>query len=111
MREIFGCFRLQASRVVAQAVTSDSTAEDTTGTELVNKDPADTRNTSDESEPRAIPKQDAESDGDPVQRNAQAGVRKMEATTQVWSKKHLVAAYAMWVLPRAQSVFIEKPAN
>ena len=95
MREIFGCFRLQATRVVAQAVTSDSTVQETPASELENKDPADTRTTTDESEPRATPRQDADSDGDPVQENTQAGVQKMEATTQVWTKKHLVAAYVM----------------
>jgi hypothetical protein len=95
MRELFGCFRLQASQVAAQAVTPDNTAQDTIGTELGNKNPTDTRNTSDESEPRAAPKQDADGDGDLVQENAQAGVQKMEATTQVWTKKHLVAAYVM----------------
>lgn len=85
--------------MAAQAVTSDSTAQETPGTELENNNTVDTRNTSDDSEPRATPKQDADSDGDPVQTKAQAGVRKMEATTQIWSKKHLVAAYVMWVLP------------
>jgi hypothetical protein len=95
MREIFGCFRLQASRVAAQAVTSDSTARETPDHELQNKDSADSRNSPDESEPRATSKQDADSDGDPVQKTAQAGVQRMEATTQVWTKKHLVAAYVM----------------
>jgi hypothetical protein len=96
MREMFGCFRLLAGRMAAQAaVTPDNTARETPGVELQNKSPADTKNTSDESEPRVSPKQEADSDGDPIQENAQAGVQKMEATTQVWSKKHLVAAYVM----------------
>lgn len=98
MRELFGCFRPQASRVAAQAVIDDSTPRETHGVELENKNPTDTRNTSDESEPRAIPTQDVDSGGHPVQRNAQAGVQRMEATTQVWTKKHLVAAYVMLVL-------------
>lgn len=98
MRELFGCFRPRASRVAAQAVISDSTPLETHGIELENKNPTDTRNTSDESEPRATPTQDADNDGVPVQENAQAGVQRMEATTQVWTKKHLVAAYVMLVL-------------
>lgn len=95
MRELFGCFRPQASRVAAQAVISDSTPRETHGVELENKNPTDTRNTSDESEPRATPAQDADRDGGPIQKNAQAGVQRMEATTHAWNKKHLVAAYVM----------------
>lgn len=77
------------------AATPDNPARETFGVELQNENPADIRDTSDESEPRVSPKQEADSDGVPVQENAQAGVQKMEATTQVWSKKHLVAAYVM----------------
>ena len=96
MREIFGCFRLLASRMAAQAaVTPDNTTLETSGFELQNETPADTRNTSDESELRASSKQEADSGADTVQKNAQAGVQKMEATTQVWTKKHLAAAYVM----------------
>lgn len=36
------------------------------------------------------------SDADPIDKDAQAGVQKMEATTRVWTKQHLVAAYAMY---------------
>lgn len=93
---MFGCFRLLAGRMAAQAaVTPDDAARETFGVELQNENPAATRDTSDESEPRASPKQEADSDGVLVQEIAQAGVQKMEATTQVWSKKHLVAAYVM----------------
>lgn len=70
-------------------------ARETPGIELENKTPANTSNTSDESESRASPKQATDSDGDIAQKNAQAGVQRMEAMTQVWSKKHLVAAYVM----------------
>ena len=131
MRGIFGCFRLSASQVAAQAAAPDSATQETQtpgieleneittdttmntsdaselqaspkqdareapGNELEKKNPADTRNTSDESESRASPKQATDSDGDIAQEIAQAGVQKMEAMTQVWSKKHLVAAYVM----------------
>ena len=77
------------------AVTPGSTARETPGVKLQNQSPSDTRDTFDESEPRASPKPEAGSDGDPAQESAQAGVQKMEATTQVWNKKHLVAAYVM----------------
>lgn len=131
MRGIFGCFRLSASQVAAQAaapdsatqetqtpgieleneITTDSTrntsdeseprasskqdAWETPEIELENNNPADTTNTADESEPRASPEQNTDSDGDIAQMNAQHGVQKIEATTQVWTKKHLVAAYVM----------------
>lgn len=102
MREIFGCFRLLSIRAAAQAAVSpENTARETPNVELQNGSPGDTSNTSDGPEPRASPKQDADSDGDPFQNNAQAGVQRMEATTQVWSKKHLAAAYIMLVVPRA----------
>lgn len=32
--------------------------------------------------------------------DAQDGVKKMEATTTVWNKKSLIAAYIMWVRQR-----------
>ena len=32
-----------------------------------------------------------------VSHDAQAGVQKMEATTQVWTKQHLIIAYVMYV--------------
>lgn len=93
---MFGCFRLLAGRMAAQAaVAPDNPAQETFGVELQNENPADTRDTPDGSEPRVSPKQEADSDGNPVLENTQAGVQKMEATTQVWSKKHLVAAYVM----------------
>lgn len=76
-------------------VSPKQDARDTPSNELENKNAADTRNTHDESESRASPKQGTDSDGDIAQKNAQAGVQKMEATTQIWSKKHLVAAYVM----------------
>jgi hypothetical protein len=118
MKGIFGCLRLQASRAMAtQAMETNSTAEEAHGIQLENKIPADnatnsseeahgiqlenkisadnTTNTSDEPQPRVSPVNETDSDEDPVQNNAQAGVQKMEATTQVWSKKHLVAAYVM----------------
>lgn len=41
------------------------------------------------------PAQDTASNDEVIQKDAQAGVQRMEATTQVWSKKHLVAAYVM----------------
>jgi hypothetical protein len=97
MKGIFGCLRLQASRAMAtQAMDTNSTAEEAHGMSLENKISTDnTTNTSDEPQPRVSPVEETDSHGDPVQNNAQAGVQKIEATTQVWSKKHLVAAYVM----------------
>jgi hypothetical protein len=36
-----------------------------------------------------------DSDSDSVDGSAQAGVQKVEATTSVWSKSHLIAAYIL----------------
>ena len=37
------------------------------------------------------------SDSETVSQDAQAGVQKMEATTQVWTRQHLIIAYVMFV--------------
>jgi hypothetical protein len=37
----------------------------------------------------------ASSDVDAIDEKAQAGVKKMEATTKAWSKSHLIAAYVL----------------
>jgi len=73
-----------------------NTTRDAHDVELENDTPtANTKNTANEPQPQASPNQDTDSDEGFAQKNAQAGVQKIEATTQVWSKKHLVAAYAM----------------
>lgn len=96
MKEMFSRLRPHAKRVATEAMVSNGTSEEAHSIELENEITADnTTGTSDESKPRASPKQDNDSDGDFVQNNAQAGVQKMEATTQVWTKKHLAAAYVM----------------
>jgi hypothetical protein len=60
------------------------------------KDPDNTtRATLTSSLPRATPTQDTDSDVHLVRKDAQTGVQKIEVTTQVWSKKHLLAAYVM----------------
>ncbi|KAI5925970.1 major facilitator superfamily domain-containing protein [Camillea tinctor] len=42
---------------------------------------------------------DHESDNDAISSDAQAGVKKIEATTKVWSKSHLIAAYiGIWII-------------
>ncbi|KAI1487056.1 major facilitator superfamily domain-containing protein [Biscogniauxia mediterranea] len=42
---------------------------------------------------------DNDSDGDAISAEAQAGVKKIEATTKVWSKSHLIAAYiGIWII-------------
>lgn len=49
-----------------------------------------------DAQPRPSSNLDADSsDDEGVSKDAQAGVQKMEATTQVWSKKHLYTAYAL----------------
>ncbi|KAI1760475.1 MFS general substrate transporter [Hypoxylon sp. FL1150] len=42
---------------------------------------------------------EADSDGDAIDSNAQAGVKKIEATTKVWTKKSLILAYIfIWII-------------
>jgi len=38
---------------------------------------------------------DSDSDDEIVHKDAQLGVQKIEATTQAWSKSHLILAYFM----------------
>jgi len=44
---------------------------------------------------RASSSRDSDSDGETVHRDAQPSVQRMEATTQAWSKSHLIFAYFM----------------
>lgn len=46
-------------------------------------------------QPQTTSTQDTDSNDEAIHKDAQPGVQKMEATTQVWSKKHLIAAYVM----------------
>jgi len=88
-------------------MTPKSDAREANGIELENKAP--TNNTGiarGDSQPRVSSNQDTDSDEAFVQKNAQAGVQKMEATTQIWSKQQLVAAYAMCV--RAGAYFVDE---
>ncbi|KAI2632132.1 MFS general substrate transporter [Hypoxylon sp. NC1633] len=42
---------------------------------------------------------ETDTDIDAIDSNAQAGVKKIEATTKVWSRSHLIAAYAIiWLI-------------
>jgi len=94
MREIFG--RLGRLCCHPACMYPPNTTRDAHDVELENDTPtANTKNTANEPQPQASPNQDTDSDEGFAQKNAQAGVQKIEATTQVWSKKHLVAAYAM----------------
>lgn len=49
-----------------------------------------------QSDPRPIDDADkTESDIDNIDEKAQPGVQKMEATTKVWTKSHLITAYVL----------------
>jgi hypothetical protein len=97
MREIFGRFRPRASSIEMQPVRPITTlTPDIQKTDTPPKTPDNnTRETLTSSLPRATPTQDTDSDVHLVRKDAQPGVQKIEATTQVWSKKHLLAAYVM----------------
>ncbi|KAK3673345.1 MFS siderochrome iron transporter 1 [Recurvomyces mirabilis] len=59
------------------------------------EEPTDNKNAT------AVESQDAasDSDGESLSKDAQHGVQKMEATTSVWSRNHLIAAYVLiWVI-------------
>jgi hypothetical protein len=98
MREIFGRLRpsldptaLETEKSETQATTTsnDASLENAGSHEDYSKEATA------HSQPRSVTAQDNDSDDEPVHRDAQAGVQKMEATTQVWTKKHLIAAYVM----------------
>jgi hypothetical protein len=94
MRELFG--RLGRLCCHPACMGPTDTAQEAHDIELEKKAPTDdTNNTPSVHKPQASPNQDTDSDQGFAQKNAQSGVQKMEATTQVWSKNHLVAAYTM----------------
>lgn len=77
-------------------MTPNSDAREANGIELDNKAPTNgTGIAPRDSQPRVSSNQDTDSDEAFVQKNAQAGVQKIEAMTQIWSKQQLVAAYVM----------------
>ena len=47
----------------------------------------------------------ADSDSDAVDKSAQVGVQKVEATTSAWSKNQLILAYALYVHKRIEIGF------
>jgi len=97
MREIFG--RLRPSLNPTALETEKSEAQVNTSSNNAGLENASTHDHSKEAtthtQPRSVSAQDTDSDDELVHKDAQAGVQKMEATTQVWSKKHLIAAYVM----------------
>ena len=97
MREIFG--RLRPSLTPAALETEKSESQATTASHDASLENASSHEHSKEAtthaQPRSVTAQDNDSDDELVHRDAQAGVQKMEATTQVWTKKHLIAAYVM----------------
>jgi hypothetical protein len=97
MRDLFGRLRpslnptaleTEKSEVQANAGSTDTGLENASSHEHSKEATA-------HSQPRSVTAQDNDSDDELVHRDAQAGVQKMEATTQVWTKKHLIAAYVM----------------
>ena len=97
MREIFG--RLRPSLTPTALETEKSEAHAISGSNDASLENASSHEHSKEAtthaQPRSVTAQDNDSDDELVHRDAQAGVQKMEATTQVWTKNHLIAAYVM----------------
>lgn len=97
MRDLFG--RLRPSLNPTALETEKSEAQAAAGSNDAGLENANSHQHSKEatahSQPRSVTAQDNDSDDELVHRDAQAGVQKMEATTQVWTKKHLIAAYVM----------------
>jgi hypothetical protein len=95
MREIFGRLRPSLNPTALETEKSETP----TGSNDASLENASSHDHSKEaiehSQPRSVTAQDNDSDDELVHRDAQAGVQKMEATTQVWTKKHLIAAYVM----------------
>lgn len=69
--------------------TANSTQETATPPVL-----ADSKATATETQ-RGSSLNDSDSDDEIVHKDAQLGVQKIEATTQAWSKSHLILAYFM----------------
>jgi hypothetical protein len=96
MRDLFSRFRPRASSIEMQPTRPITTFTPDIERDTSPKTPDNnTRETLTSSLPLATPTQDTDSDVHLVRKDAQTGVQKMEATTQVWSKKHLLAAYVM----------------
>jgi hypothetical protein len=95
MREIFG--RLRPSLNPTALETEKSETTNSNDASLENASPLEHygKEATTHAQPRSVTAQDNDSDDELVHRDAQAGVQKMEATTQVWTKKHLIAAYVM----------------
>ena len=95
MREIFGRLRPSLNPTALETEKSETP----TGSNDASLENASSHDHSKEaiahSQPRSVTAQDNDSDDELVHRDAQAGVQKMEATTQVWTRKHLIAAYVM----------------
>jgi hypothetical protein len=97
MRDLFGRLRPSLNPTALETEKSEVQANaGSTDTGLENASPHEhSKEATAHSQPRSVTAQDNDSDDELVHRDAQAGVQKMEATTQVWTKKHLIAAYVM----------------
>lgn len=94
MRELFSRLRPQLDPVGLQ--TEGPIRSTTTDVDLENKEANSMpKEASVDAQPRSSSSNDTDSDDEIVHKDAQYGVQKMEATTQAWSKKHLIAAYIM----------------
>lgn len=96
MREIFGRSKPQAESIELQNAESIHSASDIHNADT-ERDVHNNHNigATPDCITQATPTQGFDSDDDIINKDSQAGVQKMEATTKVWSKKHLIAAYIM----------------
>lgn len=96
MREIFGRLRPQADPIELQTAGSTPATPDTRNVDIKCEAPNDNATAASvQTQPRVNSEQDTRSNDELIRKDTQAGVQKIEATTQVWSKKHLLAAYVM----------------
>lgn len=97
MKELFGRLRSQADAVELQPAESTTATSNTPDMDNEHKASDDSiKENSTDSQPRGSSNQDmSDYYEDIIRKEARRGVQKIEATTQVWSKKHLLAAYIM----------------
>lgn len=98
MRELFSRLRPQADPVNFQA--EGPIGSTTYVAELEDKEVTMIpKQAAFKTSPHPANSKDTDSHNEVVHKDAQYGVQKIEATTQAWSKKHLIAAYIMiWII-------------
>lgn len=97
MKELFSRLQPQADSIELQPTDSITPTSNTPDMDIERKTSDDgAKESCTDLQPRGSSNQDMlDYYEEIIRKEAQPGVQKIEATTQVWSKKHLLAAYIM----------------